>query len=127
MYAISTSTDGETWTDASGFEMTNNGQWNLVEAELPAAKFIRIKGIESEGMFISNDFQELIDAGTNSIGTEFLFVTEIILMPSDGQGIIEALPSPFTLHPSPYNLMGIRVNSQAKGLLIQNGKKHIVK
>ena len=128
MYAISTSTDGETWTDASGFEMTNNGQWNLVEAELPAAKFIRIKGIESEGMFISNDFQELIDAGTNSVGTEFLFVTEIILLQSDGQGIIEARTSTLdSQNPASYNLMGIRVNSQAKGLLIQNGKKHIVK
>lgn len=128
VYAISTSTDGETWTDASTFEMSNNGVWNPIEAELPAAKFIRIKGVESEGMFITPEFQELIDAGTNSVNTEFLFVAEIILMPSDGQGIIETQSSTLNAQNSKlYNLMGIRVNSNASGLLIQNGKKHIVK
>ena len=127
MYAISTSTDGETWTDAGGFEMQNNGQWNLVEAELPAAKFIRIKGVESEGMFITPEFQELIDAGTNSVNTEFLFVAEIILMPSDGQGIVSVKGDAAAKESPVYNLMGIRVNGQAHGLLIHNGKKHIVK
>lgn len=126
-YAISTSADGEAWTVASTFEMSNNGQWNLVEAELPAAKFIRIKGVESEGMFISADFQELIDAGTNSVASEYLFVAELILMPSDGQGIVSVSNNGAEQQSPVYNLMGIRVNGQAKGLLIQNGKKHIVK
>lgn len=126
-YAVATSADGETWTDAATFEMENNGQWNLVEAELPAAKFIRIKGIESEGKFISADFQELLDAGTNQITNEYLFVTELILMPSDGQGIVSVNHEATDSQAPVYNLMGIRVNQAAHGLLIKNGQKFIVK
>lgn len=77
-YAISYTTDGETWTDAATFTMVgraNTNEWYPVEAnlpELPAGAQIRIKGVESEGYYVSENF-------TNELTTEFLFVTEIIL------------------------------------------------
>ena len=131
-YAVSYTTDGQQWTEAGKFTMVeraNTNQWYEVEVELPALEAgskVRIKGIESEGLYISPDMQETIDAG-GEIGTEFLFVAELILMPNGENGISELQGSAKEQQSPVYNLMGIRVNGQTKGLLIQNGKKFIVK
>lgn len=87
-YAISYTTDGETWTDAATFTMVDRAgtnEWYPVEAnlpELPAGAKVRIKGVENEGHFVSTTFSE----SGNAVDTEFLFVTEIILSENeDGQ------------------------------------------
>ena len=77
-------------------------------------------------MYISPDMQETIDAD-GEVNTEFLFVAELILMPNGEDGISELQGSAKQQQSPVYNLMGIRVNGQTKGLLIQNGKKFIVK
>ena len=131
-YAVSYTADGQEWTEAGKFTMVDRAatnQWYEVEVELPAlaaGSKVRIKGIESEGMYISSDMQETIDAG-GEVTTEFLFVAEIILLPNGENGISELQGSAKQQQSPVYNLMGIRVNGQAKGLLIQNGKKFIVK
>lgn len=132
-YAVSYTTDGQEWTEAGKFTMVDRAatnEWYEVEVELPAlaaGSKVRIKGIESEGMYISPDMQEtIIDAG-GEINTEFLFVAELILMPNGENGISELQGNAKQQQSPVYNLMGIRVNGQTKGLLIQNGKKFIVK
>ncbi len=90
-YAIGVSADGKEWNDVATFDMTGKAQtnqWYLVEAELPglaAGSKVRIKGVESSGMEIPEDMKEQIAEGTVEIQTEFLFIAEIILKPSDGQ------------------------------------------
>ena len=85
-YAISYTTDGETWTDAATFTMVDRAgtnEWYPVEAnlpELPAGAKVRIKGVENEGHFVSTTFSE----SGNAVDTEFLFVTEIILSENEG-------------------------------------------
>lgn len=128
-YAVSYKTDAD-WTDITTFEMTETGKWNIVKAELPAelvgkAAQVRIKGIEAEGQFISADFLE--DPEFTPI-TEFLFVTEFYLVKSNAAGINDLTATKTLNADAPvYNMMGMRVNKNTKGLLIQNGRKFIVK
>ena len=90
-YAVSYTTDGENWTEATTFSMegkTQTNEWYPVEVQLPAlaaGSKVRIKGVEGSGMSISEDMKELLAAGSTEITTEFLFVAEIILMPASGE------------------------------------------
>ena len=133
-YAIEYKTDGD-WTKIKEVEVDESfiGKWVDIEAELPAAIVgkpaqVRIKGIESEKQFISADFQELIDLGTNSVKAEFLFVSELYLVKTGAAGINDLTAGKAQNANAPvYNMMGMKVNKNAKGLLIQNGRKFIVK
>jgi hypothetical protein len=65
-------------------------EWYLVEINLPnlaAGSKIRIKGVEGSGMALSEQMKEDIEGGLE-VGTEFLFVAELILMP--GSGVVPA-------------------------------------
>ena len=133
-YNVETSTNDTDWTLAGSFDMTGKpatNQWFPVSIDLPnttAATKIRIKGVEESGPCLSDSFKELMEAGTNEVKTEFLFVTEIILKGQLG-GIdgISNVANNAQQQSTIYNLMGMKVNADAKGMLIQNGKKYIVK
>ena len=90
-YAVSYSTDGTKWTEATTFDMEGRAQtneWYLVEANLPelsAGAKVRIQGVAGSGAVLSEEMQEAIENETAEIGTEFLFVAEIILAPASGE------------------------------------------
>ena len=89
-YVVSYTSDGDTWTDATTFEMegkSQTNQWYLVEAKLPALakdSQIRIKGDETSGMALTDEMQQLLELEALEITTEFLFIAEIILSPDNG-------------------------------------------
>ncbi len=90
-YAVEYTTDGTTWTEAGTFDMTGKSStntWYPVEIALPELKAgaaVRIKGVESSGMEMSDEMREQLEAETLEIGTEFLFITELIVAPASGE------------------------------------------
>lgn len=90
-YAVEYTTDGTTWTEAGTFDMTGKSStntWYPVEIALPELKTgasVRIKGVESSGMEMSDEMREQLEAETLEIGTEFLFITELIVAPASGE------------------------------------------
>ena len=90
-YAVEYTTDGTTWTEAGTFDMEGKVQtdtWYPVEIALPEMKagaMVRIKGVETSGMELTQEMQEQLENETLEIGTEFLFVTEIIFTPDGGE------------------------------------------
>ena len=90
-YAVSYSTDGTTWTEATTFEMegrTQTNEWYLVEVNLPAlaeGSQIRIKGDETSGMALTDEMKDLYELEALDITTEFLFIAEIILTQGSGE------------------------------------------
>ena len=132
-YNVEYTTDDAEWTKVDNFDMTGvpgTNSWKAVSITLPEignAFKLRIKGDEASGPCISETFQELIDAGTNSVATEYLFVTEIILKGELSSSGISTVSSEGMKQNTVYNLMGMKVGSAAKGLLIKDGKKYIVK
>ena len=94
-YAISYTTDGENWTEVSTFSMegkTQTNEWYPIEANLPAltagAK-VRIMGVAGSGMAMSDEMRENVENEIAEVGTEFLFVAEIILAPGNGQVVVK--------------------------------------
>jgi hypothetical protein len=60
-------------------------EWYLVEVQLPElaeGSMVRIKGVESSGMALSDEMKEQIEEGLMEVNTEFLFVAELILVPA---------------------------------------------
>lgn len=129
-YAISYTTDNINFTEISQFSLAEVGKWQQVEATIPdalegKAVSIVVKGVESEGKFITADFQALIDADAMKITTEYLFVSELYLVNGTSTGIETLRPVQQTVGDNKmYDLSGRRITA-AKGLYIMNGKKFI--
>ena len=111
------------------FEMTATGKWFDYDFALPIeadgkATKVRVKGVEADGLFVSEEMQE---AGTEPT-REFLFVSELYLV--NGEPIENGIATVNTNEQQNtplYNLMGMKVNGNVRGLYIQNGRKFVVK
>lgn len=129
-YSISYTTDNATYTEIAQFEMNEVGKWKQVEAAIPdalegKAVSIVVKGVESEGKFISADFQELIAADAMKITTEYLFVSELYLVNGTNTGIENVRPVQVSISDGKmYDFLGRSIPA-AKGMYIMNGKKYI--
>ena len=130
-YAVSYSIDGgATWTVIDTFEMNNSAQWNDKTFTLPADvegknTQVRVKGVEADGWYS----QGFIEGGheLSEVNFEFLFVAELYLVNGDNSDGITAVGTTSTTATQLYNLMGQKVSAAARGILIKNGKKVIVK
>lgn len=131
-YSVDYTVDGgTTWETIGSFEMTNNGEWFEQEFKLPATvdgknAQVRIKGIEENGVFISESFQQQMEDTGAEITREFLFVTEVMLRLGSADGIVETKAAS-SKQAATFNLMGMKVAANTRGLLIKDGKKLIVK
>lgn len=119
----------EEWVKMGEFEMTATGKWFDYDFALPLeadgkATKVRVKGVEADGLFVSEEMQE---AGTEPT-REFLFVSELYLV--NGEPIENGIATVNTKEQQSapvYNLMGMKVNGNVRGLYIQNGRKFVVK
>ena len=117
-FSLKTSTDGQTWK------------------ELPASDGVTVKTLTKNSGELTILFNQKLPAGTSiqitaqplmSISASVLYVDDIsfTMLKSDAQGIETVAKEGRTARS--YNLMGQRVPDTQKGLLIKDGKKHLVK
>lgn len=137
--ALDYSTDGTTWTRLTSVDI-ESGKWSELKSALPTELenkdkvYIRIIGDLANGHIINTD-----PAGglVNDNGEEdeafylaadaFEYVGNILITADTSAGINTVSTSTAKSNAPIYNLMGMKVAKGTKGLLIQNGKKFIVK
>ena len=113
--------------------METNGKWFDVKAVLPTeladkAAWVRIKGKEDSGKFVSSEILDMVDLGLATLTTEFLFVSELYLVSGDPTGIESIEGDKAAAQGVVYDLMGRKVAKPVAGqLYIMNGKKFVVK
>lgn len=139
------SADGSNWTNFASVELEQRDATFLVDGEETAGKlagWAELKGTlpaEAENLdklyirVISDPESEPLWSvssleATKDTGVLFEYVGNVLITAGNGSQGIQNVSNTTDATSAPlYNLMGIRVNSQAKGLLIQNGKKVVVK
>jgi len=133
------SLDGENWTEFARVDLESRDAafsigdgklwgWTKLAGVLPAELenqdkvYIRVIG-DVEGELVDNVISEIdhTSAGMFEYVGSVLFTAEV-----NTDGIFEVTRNN-NVTATIYNLMGMKVGAQQKGLLIQNGKKHIVK
>lgn len=141
--ALEYSTDGATWTRLAAVEI-ENGTWSELAGTLPAALenqdkvYVRIIGDMSDGYIITPDPSGgLVDEGGVEIpgaydaADSFEYIGNVLITANTSaisNGISTVTDSKaFDANAPFYNIMGMKVAKGTKGLLIQNGKKIIVK
>lgn len=136
------SLNGETWTNFAKVDLVSkpaayggtevNGVhwgWTELKGTLPEAAenqekvMVRIIG-DVDGEFATNEYNITPEDATQM----FEYAGAVIITAgNDSEGIAELSNNAKLQNAPVFNLMGIRVNGQAKGLLIKSGKKHIMK
>jgi hypothetical protein len=139
--AIEYSTDSATWTRLATVDI-ENGKWSELTAELPAALenkervYVRIIGDLANGFIYSPDPAGGIVDDNGEFDDEaylsadaFEYIGNILITGKNiSNGIISTKSDMNANTDAPfYNMMGIKVAKGTKGLLIQNGKKILVK
>ena len=140
--ALDYSTDGENWTRGSEIEI-ENGLWSELECDLPETfdnqdkVYVRFIGDLKDGHIITNDPSGgLVDANGKEdeaayLGADaFEYIGNILISAKTASGIVNvnaAAEKAIDANAPIYNMMGMKVAKGTKGLLIQNGKKVIVK
>lgn len=138
--ALEYSTDSTTWERLDTVHITN-GIWSELNAALPESAddqekvYVRVIGDLSEGHVVTPDPDGgLVDDDGNE-DTEayeacdaFEYIGNVLITTGTTSGIKEIYTDEETDEDAPiYNLMGMKVDKSAKGILIQNGKKFISK
>lgn len=139
--ALDYSTDNATWTRLAQVDI-ENGKWSELKGELPEALnnldkvYVRIIGDLTNGHIINPDPNSGMvddsgneDAAAYAAGDAFEYVGNILITADTTEGINNVSNDSKSLNPNApiYNMMGMKVAKGTKGLLIQNGKKFIVK
>lgn len=140
--ALDYSTDGSTWERVASVELTN-GVWYELAGTLPESAddkdsiYVRVIGDLTDGHIVTPDTAGgLVDDSGNEIESAYLstdafeYIGNILITAETNSGIREITADGVNANDANapiYNLMGIQVDSNAKGILIQNGKKFIVK
>lgn len=142
--ALDYSLDGESWTRFSEVEI-ENGKWAELKGQLPAELenkekvYVRITGDLKNGYIITPDPSGgLVDENGTPIegayenADAFEYIGNILISGDTSNvesGIINVNSDNKTFNENApvYNMMGMKVAKGTKGLLIQNGKKIIVR
>ncbi len=137
------STDSLAWNDLTQVEIVN-GIWSELKADLPGGMedqdkvYIRIYGDHTSeliytedpaGGFVDEVTMELIEENLRAQDC-FEYLGNILITTTTASGITNVVAgNDAAINPNApfYNLMGMKVAKGTKGLLIQNGKKVIVK
>ncbi len=130
---VDISYDGATWENIASCEITENGKWFPVRAEMPAAAtgkkaWVRIKGDETSDYFGAPELLAEVAAGTRTRTYEFLFVSEIYYVEDTFSGLSSTRVQP--KDDAVYDIFGRRMkhsDNLQPGLYIQAGKKFMVK
>ncbi len=139
--ALEYSTDSVTWTRLTAVDI-ENGAWQELAADLPAELenkdrvLVRIIGDLANGHIVTPDPDGgLVDDAGQEVAEKYLaadsyeYIGNILISGNTANGIVivnnekKAADSNAPI----YNMMGMKVAKGTKGLLIQNGKKFIVK
>ncbi|MGN1263555.1 MAG: hypothetical protein ACI4TW_05915 [Prevotella sp.] len=139
--ALEYSTDSITWTRLASVDIMN-GAWEELQANLPAELenqdrvLVRIIGDLTNGHIVTPDPSGgLVDDSGNEESEKYLaadafeYIGNILISGDTSNGIVivnnekKASDSNAPI----YNMMGMKVAKGTKGLLIQNGKKYLVK
>lgn len=134
------SLDGITWTNFASVELEGRDAtfgegagklwgWSELKGDLPAEAnnkdvvYVRIIGDTT------SDIVDAVIAGTDHEGIMFEYTGNVLITCKNGgtNGINNVQMNNQEGNDSIYNLMGIKVGKNAKGLLIKNGKKYFVK
>lgn len=131
---------GATWTNFAKVDLESRAAtfsigdgvlwgWNELKGQLPAAAndqeqvMVRIIG-DVAGEMIVNGISEIDQATANM----FEYTGAVVITAGGGlSGIANVAADNVAANAPVYNLMGMKVGSSARGLLIKNGKKYIVK
>lgn len=140
--ALECSADGTTWTRLASVDI-ENGLWSELAGTLPAALenqdkvYVRIIGDLTNGHVITLDPSGgLVDGSGNEDNAAYLaadafeYIGNILISADTSNGIVSVTSSDskaFDENAPVYNMMGMKVAKGTKGLLIQNGKKFIVR
>lgn len=137
--ALDYSADGATWTRLASVDI-ESGKWSELKAALPTELenldkvYVRIIGDLANGHVINLDPASgmVDDAGNeDAVGyasaDAFEYIGNILITADTSAGINTVRGEKVNPNAPVYNLMGMKVAKGTKGLLIQNGKKFIVK
>lgn len=140
--ALDYSLNGETWTRVAQVEIKNH-QWAELAGTLPADAqgkdkvYVRIIGDLSDGHVVTDDEGVGVIVGGVEDTEAYLaldafeYIGNILITADTTNGIEDVTTSKsnkqFNENAPIYNMMGVRVAKGTKGILIQNGKKFIVK
>lgn len=137
--ALDYSTDGTTWTRLASVDI-ENGKWSELKSALPTdlenldKVYVRIIGDLTNGHIINYDPAGGLvddsgeeDATAYAAADAFEYIGNILISAETSTGINTVHSGNAISNAPVYNLMGMKVAKGTKGLLIQNGKKYIVK
>lgn len=141
--AIEFSADSVTWSRISEGEI-ENGVWKQLKATLPSDAndkekvYVRVIGDMKSGAVVTPDEgvgmwdgEKIVEEVYNSIDAfEYLgsiLITADVSGATNGIADVTDSKEGFNENAPVYNMMGMKVAKGTKGLLIQNGKKYIVK
>lgn len=139
--ALELSTDSATWTRLSEVEL-ENCVWSKLAATLPAEAnnkdvvYLRVIGDMKNGPVVTPDEAVGMWDGTNVIeevynaADAFEYLGSVLITANAtgaGAGITNVATESADANAPIYNLMGMKVAKGTKGILIQNGRKFVVK